>query len=67
MTQKVTLRVKIDKDIKKLAEEKLEKMGLKAGEAIELLYRQIIFQDKLPFEIMGPRVYIPPQAINFTQ
>jgi len=41
----------IDKLIKEKAESILKNMGLSPATAIEIFYRQIIFQRKMPFEI----------------
>jgi len=46
-----TIRVRINYELKEAAEKILEDVGLSPSKAIELLYNQIIIQEKLPFEI----------------
>jgi DNA-damage-inducible protein J len=47
---KSNVNVKIDKDIKKLATQLLERMGLDQTTAIDMFYRQIIAERRLPFQ-----------------
>ena len=47
---KTTLNVKIDKGIKEMATQLLESMGLDHTTAIDMYYRQIITERRLPFQ-----------------
>ena len=47
---KSTLNVKIDKEVKEKAAQLLESMGLDHTTAIDMYYRQIITERKLPFQ-----------------
>jgi len=47
---KAKVNVKIDADIKELATIFLERMGLDQTTAIEMFYRQIIAERRLPFQ-----------------
>jgi len=49
---KANVNVKIDADIKKLATQLLERMGLDQTTAIDIFYRQIISERRLPFQPM---------------
>jgi len=47
---KANVNVKIDKHIKELAVKLLDRMGLDQTTAIEMFYRQIITERRLPFQ-----------------
>ena len=47
---KSTLNVKIDKSVKEIAAQLLESMGLDHTTAIDMYYRQIITERRLPFQ-----------------
>ena len=47
---KASVNVKIDADVKELAAALLEKMGLDQTTAIDMFYRQIIAEHRLPFQ-----------------
>ena len=47
---KTTLNIKIDKTVKERAAQFLESMGLDHTTAIDMYYRQIITERKLPFQ-----------------
>ena len=47
---KSTLNVKIDKGVKEIAAQLLESMGLDHTTAIDMFYRQIITERRLPFQ-----------------
>ena len=47
---KTTLNVKIDKGVKEKATQLLESMGLDHTTAIDMYYRQIITERRLPFQ-----------------
>jgi len=47
---KANVNIKIDADIKKLAIKLLDKMGLDQTTAIDMFYRQIIAERRLPFQ-----------------
>lgn len=55
-----TVNIRIDKTIKEEAESILKNMGLSPAVAIDIFYRQIIFQKKMPFEIKSGRLEIHP-------
>jgi DNA-damage-inducible protein J len=48
------VQIRIDQSIKEEAERILKSMGLSPAMAIDIFYRQIIFQRKMPFEIKCP-------------
>jgi len=50
----VTIRARIDPELKHDAEMVLSMLGLSHTEAITLFYRQVILQQGLPFEIKIP-------------
>lgn len=51
------VNVKIDTDVKELATQLLERMGLDQTTAIDMFYRQIIAERRLPFQpIVAPTV-----------
>jgi DNA-damage-inducible protein J len=50
ITAKANLNIKIDRGVKESAAQLLESMGLDHTTAIELYYRQIITERKLPFQ-----------------
>lgn len=45
------VQVRIDEVVKEEAESILKEMGLSPAVAIDIFYRQVIFQRKMPFEI----------------
>ncbi|MCL2185786.1 MAG: type II toxin-antitoxin system RelB/DinJ family antitoxin [Treponema sp.] len=47
---KANVNVKIDRDVKELAIKLLDRMGLDQTTAIEMFYRQIIAERRLPFQ-----------------
>jgi len=47
---KTTLNIKIDKGVKERASQLLESMGLDHTTAIDMYYRQIITERRLPFQ-----------------
>ena len=47
---KANVNVKIDADIKELATQLLERMGLDQTTAIDIFFRQIITERRLPFQ-----------------
>ncbi|MCL2087299.1 MAG: type II toxin-antitoxin system RelB/DinJ family antitoxin [Oscillospiraceae bacterium] len=49
-TAKAYLNVKIDKGVKEIAAQLLESMGLDHATAIDMYYRQIIKERRLPFQ-----------------
>jgi len=50
MARKSNIKVKIDTNVKELATELLESMGLDQATAIDMFYRQIITERRLPFQ-----------------
>jgi DNA-damage-inducible protein J len=53
-TKTTTVRARIEPAVKREAEETLHELGLSASEAINLFYRQIIYNRGLPFEVKLP-------------
>jgi len=53
------INVRIDEDIKKQAEELLNDWGLNMSTAINVFLRQMIKQQKIPFEISSDPFYSP--------
>jgi DNA-damage-inducible protein J len=51
-TAKSNVNVKIDSEIKAVATKLLDRMGIDQTTAIEMFYRQIIAEQKLPFQPM---------------
>ena len=47
---KANVNVKIDSDVKQLATQLLERMGLDQTTAIDIFFRQIISEKRLPFQ-----------------
>ena len=47
---KANLNIKIDKSVKEIAAQLLESMGLDHTTAIEMYYRQIIAERRIPFQ-----------------
>ena len=50
MTTKSNVNVKIDSDVKELATMLLDRMGIDQTTAIDMFYRQIIAERRLPFQ-----------------
>ena len=48
------IQIRIDQAVREEAEGILKSMGLSPAMAIDIFYRQIIFQRKMPFEIKCP-------------
>ncbi len=55
MPKTATLTIRLDPALKKQTEQVLNEMGLTPSQAIVLLFKQIKFQRRLPFEIQLPR------------
>jgi DNA-damage-inducible protein J len=56
-TQKANLNIKIDANVKERAAQLLGRMGLDHTTAIEMFYRQIIAEHRLPFQPMIAQTY----------
>ena len=54
MAKTATIRARIEPDLKSDAETVLAQLGLSATQAITLLYRQLVLQRRLPFELVLP-------------
>ena len=54
---KSNVNVRIDADIKNLASQLLERMGLDQTTAIDMFYRQIIAERRLPFQPTVAQTY----------
>ena len=50
-----TLQVRLDADLKRDTEETLHSMGLNMSTAIQLFCRQVVNQQRLPFEVVSLR------------
>ena len=53
-TKNASVNVRIQKDIKKQAEQILETIGVPTATAIDMFYRQIILNKGIPFELVIP-------------
>jgi DNA-damage-inducible protein J len=51
---RATVRALIDPDLKRAAEDALERLGLSPSAAITLFYEQIVLRRGLPFEVAAP-------------
>ena len=56
-TEKSNVNVKIDATVKELATQLLDRMGIDQTTAIDMFYRQIIMERRLPFQ---PAVALTP-------
>jgi DNA-damage-inducible protein J len=54
MATSATVRALIDPDLKRAAEDALERLGLSPSAAITLFYEQIVLRRGLPFEVAAP-------------
>ena len=57
VSSKASVNVKIDKGVKELAAHLLERMGLDQTTAIDMFYRQIIKERRLPFQPSVAQTY----------
>jgi DNA-damage-inducible protein J len=55
--EKTTLNIKIDKSVEERAAKLLESMGLDHSTAIDMYYRQIITEQRLPFQSSVAQTY----------
>jgi len=56
-TAKASVNVKIDANVKALATQLLERMGMDQTTAIDMFYRQIITERRLPFQPTAAQTY----------
>jgi DNA-damage-inducible protein J len=54
MPDTITIRTHLEPDLKSAADEVLARLGLTAGEAVHLFYRELVTQDGLPFGARTP-------------
>jgi len=54
MSKTATIRARVEPNLKSEVEDILERLGLSASEAIQLLYRQIKLRHGLPFDVRLP-------------
>ena len=54
MAKTANLTVRLEPEIKKEAEEILDKLGIPASSAVDMFYRQVILNKGLPFEAKLP-------------
>ena len=54
MTKTVTIRARVEPELKRQAENLFSQLGLSATEAITLFYRQTTLQQGLPFAVRLP-------------
>lgn len=50
MAQTTTINVRIDEDVKKEAEHILDKLGMNISVVVNMLFRQMIMEEALPFQ-----------------
>ena len=55
MAKTANINVRIEQELKKEAEEKLNYLGLTMAEAIKLFLRQVTLTDSIPFKIEIPK------------
>lgn len=48
--------IRIDESVKKSTEIVLNEMGMSAATAVEVFFRQVLLDGKIPFEIKAPNV-----------
>ena len=60
-----TVNARIDPEVKKAAEEVLDKVGLSASDAINVFYRQIVYANGLPFEVKASKAGAPIELFLF--
>ena len=56
MAKTISINARIDPDLKATAEEILDKLGLTSSGVISMLYKQIVLQRGLPFELKLPEL-----------
>lgn len=54
MSTKELINISIDKEIRKIAEDVFNQLGINPSEAIELFYRQVALTKELPFSLSKP-------------
>ena len=55
MSNTGAVHARIDADLKALAEAVLEEIGLSPTDAINIYYRQIVYNQGIPFKLVKPR------------
>lgn len=64
MNTKSTVNVKIDADVKQLATQILSRMGIDQTTAIDMFYRQIIKERRLPFQPAAAEPTLEEQIVT---
>ncbi len=64
MAKTTTISVRMDADLKKDAENILGSLGLTPSQAINVFYKQITFQNGLPFPVRIPEMNLNEITIN---
>ena len=57
MSTKERLNVNLDKELKDEVAKKLSEIGLDFTTAINIYFKQIVYQGKIPFELTGKKFY----------
>jgi addiction module RelB/DinJ family antitoxin len=55
-TKTETVKARINSDLKKSVEEKLQKLGLTSSDVIRMLYAQIDLYNSVPFDLRIPHI-----------
>ena len=64
MAKTTTISVRMDADLKNDAESILNSLGLTPSQAINVFYKQITFQNGIPFSVKIPRNNLNETSIN---
>ncbi|MCP4297295.1 MAG: type II toxin-antitoxin system RelB/DinJ family antitoxin [Proteobacteria bacterium] len=64
MAKTTTISVRMDSNLKKSAENILNSLGLTPSQAINVFYKQITFQNGIPFSIKIPNRNLNEVSIN---
>ena len=64
MAKTTTISVRMDADLKNDAENILVSLGLTPSQAINVFYKQITFQNGLPFPVKVPKMKLNEITIN---
>jgi DNA-damage-inducible protein J len=51
MSKAAMIRARVESELKQEAESVLKRLGLSASDAIRLFYRQVVLQQRLPFQV----------------
>lgn len=59
MSKTATVYARVEPEIKEQAEAVLNKLGISMSEMVDMVLRQIVYQQRIPFEISLPKPPIP--------